>query len=103
MPERKAIVDKLAPGFAYLESRLMGTCEPIYSCEHMYNVLRVVQVFDPSFAATSLTVGMVDELSIVKPLVGHGLLPAMKKEVPACLTAAQSCMGFDRNDFALFT
>mmetsp|Transcript_33962 Transcript_33962/g.58035 ORF Transcript_33962/g.58035 Transcript_33962/m.58035 type:complete len:183 (-) Transcript_33962:92-640(-) len=103
IPQRQQMVDLLSPGFAYLESRIDGSCEAIYSCEHMYKLLRVVQAFDPSFAATSLTAAMVDELSIVKPIAGHGLTAALKAELPAYLTAAQSCPGFDRSDIPLYT
>ena len=69
----------------------------------MYNVLRVIQVFDPSIAATMLTMPMVDDLSTVKPIAGHGLIPMLKKELPAYLTAAQSCNGFDRADVTVYT
>ena len=49
-----------------------------------------------------LTMPMVDDLSTVKPIAGHGLIPMLKKELPAYLTAAQSCNGFDRADVTVY-
>ena len=53
-PQRKRIISGLAKGFDYLESRLMGTCDATYSCEHMYEVAKLAQVLDPQYAATAL-------------------------------------------------
>lgn len=36
MEERAQIVQGLIPAFKYLESRITGTCETNFSCEHMY-------------------------------------------------------------------
>lgn len=38
MEARKQVVAELLPAFNYLESRLLGTCDAQYSCEHMYEV-----------------------------------------------------------------
>ena len=36
------IVDLLIPAFDYLESRITGTCQPIYSCASTYELFRCV-------------------------------------------------------------
>ena len=36
------IVDLLIPAFGYLESRITGTCQPIYSCASTYELFRCV-------------------------------------------------------------
>ena len=89
MPERKRMADALAKGFEYLETRITGTCEPIYDCSAMYNACRLVQVFDPAFAAAHATPQWVDDLANVKPLGALADMAKMKAQLPTYLTRAQ--------------
>ena len=98
MPERKPIVEGLQKGFNYLENRLTGNCDEQFSCVETYMIFRLAQIFDPSFAATTLTPAMVDDLVAIKPLAGFDLIAGLKKELPAYLVAAASCGGFNRAD-----
>ena len=98
MPERKPIVEGLQKGFNYLENRLTGNCDEQFSCVETYMIFRLAQIFDPSFAATTLTPAMVDDLVAIKPLASFDLIAGLKKELPAYLVAAASCGGFNRAD-----
>lgn len=73
MPERQRIAQALAKAFDYLESRITGTCEDIFDCSTMYETCKLVQVFDPQFAAANVTRQWVDNLAQVKPLASHAL------------------------------
>ena len=88
LPERKAICDALAPGFAYLEARISGTCERQYSCVAMYEICRLARAFDPNWASEHLDPGFVDSLQAITPLATHGLLSGLKRELPQYLAAA---------------
>ena len=79
MPERKPIVEGLQKGFDYLENRLTGNCENQFSCVETYMIFRLAQLFDPSFAATTLNPAMVDDLVAIKPLAGFNLVAGLKK------------------------
>ena len=81
MPERKRMADALAKGFEYLETRITGTCGPIYDCSAMYNVCRLVQVFDPAFAVMHATPQWVDDLANVKPLGALADMAKMKAQL----------------------
>ena len=98
LPERNAICDSLAPGFAYLEARITGTCETQYSCVKMYDICRLAQAFDPNFANDQLTPAFVDTLQAITPLAAHGLLTALKRELPQYLAAAAQAPVFGRSD-----
>ena len=52
----------LAPGFAYLEGRITGTCDAQYSCTAMYEICRLARAFDPNFASVHLTPAFVDAM-----------------------------------------
>eukprot|EP00326_Haptolina_ericina_P035021 CAMPEP_0181246642 /NCGR_PEP_ID=MMETSP1096-20121128/44115_1 /TAXON_ID=156174 ORGANISM="Chrysochromulina ericina, Strain CCMP281" /NCGR_SAMPLE_ID=MMETSP1096 /ASSEMBLY_ACC=CAM_ASM_000453 /LENGTH=829 /DNA_ID=CAMNT_0023343497 /DNA_START=868 /DNA_END=3357 /DNA_ORIENTATION=+ len=83
MPERKRMAEALAKGFEYLETRITGTCDEIYDCSAMYNLCRLVQVFDPAFAATHA-----NDLVTIKPLGALADITKMKAQLPAYLTRA---------------
>eukprot|EP00966_Prymnesium_polylepis_P311529 7198444-Prymnesium_polylepis.1 len=104
-PGRATIINGLQPGFQYLEDRLLSNCHANYSCEHMYKILKLVQAFDPSFAATSVTQPFVEEMAAIQPLSlgAHNLIPEMLKELPAYLTCAVTCTGFNKADVPEFT
>ena len=91
------------PAFEYIENRLTGNCAASYDCTETYTLFRLAQAFDPSFAATSLTRGIVDELAKMTPLATHNLIPGLLLELPNYLLAAATCPGFDRTDIKAFT
>ena len=63
-----------------------------------YNIFRLAQVFDPSYAAANLTPAMVDDLMVIIPLANLNLLAGLKQELPAYLTATANCQGFNRTE-----
>ena len=91
------------PAFDYLENRLTGNCAASYDCTETYTIFRLAQCFDPSFAATSLTRDMVEELAKITPIATHDLIPGLLKELPNYLLAAGTCPGFDRTEIKEFT
>ena len=103
LPERNAICDALAPGFDYLEDRITGNCQQNYSLVDMYELCRVVRIFDPNFASVHATPALVDALSAVKPLLALGFIPSLKAELPLYLSAAGNAPAFDRTDVKAYT
>ena len=101
-PEWKRLVAAAKAGFDYLKGRLDGSCNNVnYDCSAMWDVLRLLKAFDPSFASTSLNESMARDLVIkIKPLRNMGA--ALLKELPDYLTA---CLSFtvDHTDIAVFT
>eukprot|EP00965_Chrysotila_dentata_P236841 6201560-Pleurochrysis_carterae.AAC.4 len=95
LPEHKAVADKLALAFNYLENRLTGPCKTTVNCEHLYQVYRAVRVFDPSFASAHLPPSSVDSLGNIPPLEGLVDLQKLKLELPVYLVAARDV---DSND-----
>ncbi|KAL1525489.1 hypothetical protein AB1Y20_020345 [Prymnesium parvum] len=90
LPERKAVADILGKAFEYLESRLTGTCEDQYDASSVYEIFRLVQVFDPQYATNHLTTAWVDNFAIITPLANLADLNEMKKEMHSYMTAATS-------------
>ena len=90
MPERKRLADAVATAFNYLESRITGTCDAIYDCSEMYEVCRLVQAFDPSFATAHVTAQWIYGLATVKPLGTLANLNQMKAQLPIYLQRAAS-------------
>ncbi len=101
MAERKSIVTSLVPGFKYLEDRLEGRCAAPYNCAAELKLFRLVQAFDPMFAAeTGITDEWVRELAIIQQL-DDTLLTSMCAELPDYLAAAKEVRlnRADVNDF----
>lgn len=90
------IVAGLKKGFDYFEARITGTCDAQYSLAHMYENLRLIQVFDPCFAAIHVTQQWVQNLSHVIPLHVHGLIPGMLSELQTYRSLAAPAPPFDR-------
>ena len=65
--------------------------------------LPLARVVDPNFAATSLTLGMVDELATIKPLANLELNSELKRELPKYLSACASFPAIDHEDVHAFT
>ena len=103
LPERKAICDSLAKAFDYLEGRITGTCDPQYDCSTMYEICRVVRAFDPNFADIHVNVAFIDSMAAIIPLIGLGMLPDLKRELPLYLVAARNAPALDKSDVAAYT
>lgn len=99
-PEWKRLVQEVKNGIGYLRNRLTGNCEANYDCTQIYEVYRLVQAFDPSFAAQYIDPAWVDALAVIPPLAEY--IPRLKHELPAYLS---KCAGtaFDHDDAANFT
>lgn len=102
LDERKQIINSLLPAFEYLESRIQGTCQAQYSCQHMYDVCRVLRIFDPTYAARHLTADGVTELAIVKPIAIHVRIDELQGELPVYLSMAMA-EEFARDDVDMYT
>ena len=55
LAEWKRLVQEVENGIGYLRNRLTGNCEANCDCSQMFQVYRLVQAFDPSFAAQNVT------------------------------------------------
>ena len=105
LPQRAAICAALAPGFDYLEKRLAGPphCQANYSLVEMYELCRVVRIFDPNFACVHASPAAVDALGAVKPLLNLGFIPKLKAQLPMYLAAAANAPTFDKADVEAYT
>lgn len=72
-PERAKIIAVLSQAFEYLEDRMTWTCHVSqYSCAHMYDACKAVQLFNPVFAASHLTVDSAELMyHTVRPFTDH--------------------------------
>ena len=91
MSEWKRLAAAAAAGFTYLRNRLTGNLPPgqtNFDCSHMYEVLRVVQAFNPSWADEHLDATLVDALAVgVKPLAK--MAGALQRELAAYKVAVR--------------
>ena len=88
MDEWKRLAVAAKAGITYLRNRLTGNLPPQqlnFDCSHMYQVLHVVQAFDPSWAAQHLNANLVNALAVVKPL--RNMIAALLRELPAYMVA----------------
>lgn len=91
LPEWGKIVAAVKGGIGYLRNRLDGNLPPQhkhYDCSHMLQILRVVQAFNPAWAASNLTAALVDALAIVKPI--SSLVPQLQAELHQYITHAKN-------------
>ena len=88
--------------YTYLENRLTDNCQVPYHCSAPYEVCRVSQLFDPSFAVANLTAAAVDELCAAIPSVLEGKA-GLKSELEAYKTAAAAAPAMDHSDVHAFT
>jgi hypothetical protein len=102
--ERKEIVDGLAAGFAYLESRLTNNCSTPFHCAQELELFRLVQAFDPTFAVEKgITDEWVRELAVIRPLsIDETLLDRMCAELPRYFAEARDVI-VNRADVLDFT
>ncbi|KAK3247504.1 hypothetical protein CYMTET_43001 [Cymbomonas tetramitiformis] len=93
---RTRVINGLSGAYAYLERRLTGECEAVHDCRHTLEITRLLQIFDPSYAAehtAEIDDAWVQQLSVVVPLGREDdgeLLRQMRKELPAYLSAIAS-------------
>ena len=91
------------PGFKYLEGRLTGACAAPYDCAAELKLFRLVQIFDPLFAAENGTISCVRELAAINPLaVDEKLLDSMCIEMPTYRAEATRAR-IDCSDVSSFT
>ena len=102
-PSKLAIVKGLASGFEYFEKRITGNCDAIFSCEHTYEVFKLIQVFDPSFAVAYLNPGWINALMKIQPLAANNLIPGLLAESHTYLTLAAPCQGFNSANVGDYT
>ena len=100
LAEWRRLAQQVKNGIGYLNDRLTGNCEPNYDCSKTFEIYRLAQAFDPSFAAQHVTPAWVDALTAIPALTEH--VPALKRELPAYLS---KCVGatFDHTDVDKFT
>lgn len=100
LAEWKRLAEEVKKGISYLRDRLTGNCEANYDCTQLFEVYRLVQAFDPSFAAQHVTPAWVDAFTTIAPLAEH--VPGLKRELPAYLS---KCAGkaYDHEDVDKFT
>ena len=102
MPEWQTAVNSVKGAYDYLEQRITDNCQVPYHCSGPYEVCRVSQLFDPSFAVASLTITFVDELCAAIPSLA-GRASALKAELDAYKLAAANAPALDHNDVAAFS
>ena len=86
----------------YLENRITDNCQTPYHCSAPYEVCRVSQLFDPSFAAVNLTSAFVDELCAAVPALKR-VAAAIKAEVATYRVATRAAPSIDHSDVDAFT
>ena len=102
MPEWHAAVNIVQGAYDYLEQRITDDCQVPYHCSGPYEVCRVSQVFDPSFAINNLTASFVDELCAAIPAISDCAI-ALKAEVNSYKVAAATAPTLDHNDVKAFS
>ena len=100
LAEWKRLVQQVKNGIGYLHNRMTGNCEANYDCTQLFEVYRLVQAFDPSFAVGKVDYMWVDGLSVIPALAQH--VPGLKRELPAYLAACQG-ITFNHEDVDEFT
>ena len=101
-PQWTTAVNAVKEAFVYLENRITDNCQTPYHCSGPYEVCRVSQLFDPSFAVVNLSPNFVDELCAAVPALGNAAA-ALKAEVEAYRVEARSAPAMDHSDVQAFT
>ena len=101
-PNWQKAVDAVKSAYTYLEKRITDDCQTPYHCSGPYEVCRVSQLFDPSFAAVNLTSSFVDELCLAVPAL-DGVAAALKAEVQTYQVAARAAPPMDHSSVHDFT
>jgi hypothetical protein len=99
----QSALDKVAPAFDYIESRLTNNCQVPYYMKTEHHLMRLAQAFDPTFVTGSeVTEDFLAELASFRPFKVHQLVPQMIKELEAYKRVAAS-FHCDHNDATAFT
>lgn len=100
----KEIVGGITPAFAYLEARLTGTCQAVYSCVHSYEICELLQLFDPSFInENDITAEHVARLEVIVPYGARpALIEALQRDLHLYVAAAAG-FTIDHGDVDDFT
>ena len=101
-PEWQTSIDNVKEAYTYLENRITDKCQTPYHCSAPYEVCRVSQLFDPSFAVVNLTPAFVDELCAAVPAL-NSVAAALKAEIAAYRVAARAAPPIDHSDVDAFT
>jgi hypothetical protein len=97
-------VGGLNPAFAYLEARLTGTCQNVYSCLHSNGICELLQLFDPSFIEESdITAAHVARLEVIVPFGARPVLMAEHQRDLHLYVAASAGFTIDHGDVGDFT
>ena len=100
--EWQTAVNGVRQAYTYLENRLTNNCQTPYHCAAAYEICRVSQLFDPSFAAVHLTTVFVDKLCDAVPAL-RGAAAALKAELVTYQVAARAAAALDHGDVKAFT
>ena len=100
-PEWSTAVASVKEAYTYLENRITDNCQTPYHCSAPYEVCRVSQLFDPSFAVDNLASNFIDELCDAIPAL-RDAAAALKSELDAYRVAARTCPTLDYGDVAAF-
>jgi hypothetical protein len=92
LPEWATCLDKLKPGFEYIEDRLTDKCEMPYHMAAEHEIVRLAQFFDPDYAAshTDCLVDFVSGFSCIPAFRVHNLLNTIHAELPPYVIAVKS-------------
>lgn len=101
-PEWDKAVASVQGCFKYLEKRLTNDCQTPYHCAAAYEVCRVTQLFDPSYAAVHLTAAYVDELCAAIPMLTDRA-QGLKVELSTYSVLAKAAPNLDKGDVHAFT
>ena len=70
----------------------------------MYELCRVVQAFDPNFAAAHVDIAFLDAMvAAITPLATLGMLSDLKRELPLYLTACATAPAFNKSSINDYT
>jgi hypothetical protein len=98
------ILDGLNPAFAYLEARLTGTCQHVFSCVNSYEICELLQLFDLSFIEeNNITAAHVARLEVNVPFGARVVLMAELQRDLHLYVAASAGFTIDHGDVGDFT
>ena len=99
--EWKRLSTEAKKGFSYLKGRLDGSCNNVnFDCTAMWEALRLVRAFDPSFAHANLTDAMARDLKQITPL--RKMIPQLLQQLPDYISAVRG-FTIDHKDVNVFT
>ena len=103
---RTELVSAALSGYAYLEDRVHGRCNTIYSLVPTMHFLDLVRVFDPSWVVANLSRledSAVKDLCLLPPFEEPDLTSRLLAQAPAYRAAVIAGCEIDRSDINQFT